>query len=458
MGAIWTRRSREPRAMGPRVITQNRSSGRQHQEQVADIFKLNMDCFGEIFDYLSIQDLISFSQTCKRLNQVAGYTFQQNYANADIIYKNGSIFIRDLCNADCFTKFIHKVRIRENEHLKKFVRIQFKFHQIRQIELVCVQMTRDKVELFKQNLANMEMLKFEYVDMNGRFHDDILKFCSNLKRLVITDGRAKRVLMGRGNKWLLKKYPTLEEIEIISNPSQLKKLKKFLELNPNIRKLSITDTYLKWYEQSLIGSKINLEELIVLNVSIDVNVIHQLNALYAHGFYKQLKMYFITWKDDNEVWEQMTSLNGLVMLSVGSGQGKSLIKLSRFTGIPELSITQKQSIADYWTLSTSLTNLERLQIWQASTDDILPFIRKSVKLHKIKIDFLGSGAHFDVQTNIVDLRGLNQEREKLIGARKLTIYVKEKIYLATKWELTETNIGLIRLKREESCDWNGFYI
>lgn len=115
MGAIWTRRSSEPRAMGPRVITQSRSSGKQHQEQVADILKLNEDCFGEIFDYFSIQDLISFSQTCKRLNQVAGYAFQQNYTNADIIYKNGSIFIRDLCNADCFTKFIHKVRIRQDK-------------------------------------------------------------------------------------------------------------------------------------------------------------------------------------------------------------------------------------------------------------------------------------------------------------------------------------------------------
>lgn len=168
-------------------------------------------------------------------------------------------------------------------------------------------------------------------------------------------------------------------------------------------------------------------------------------------------MYFITWKDNDEVWEQMTTLSGLVLLSVGSGQGNSLIKLSRFSSISELSITQKHSISDYWTLSTSLTNLERPQIWQASSDDILPFIRESVKLHKIKMDFLGSGAHFDVQTNIFDLRAFNQERQHLIGARKLTIYVKEKIYLATKWKLTETNLGLIRLNREESCDWNGFY-
>lgn len=37
------------------------------------IFKLYMDCFVEIFDYLSLKDLIAFGNTCKRLCPYAGH-------------------------------------------------------------------------------------------------------------------------------------------------------------------------------------------------------------------------------------------------------------------------------------------------------------------------------------------------------------------------------------------------
>lgn len=36
----------------------------------APIFALNIDCFEEIFDYLSLKDVHSFGQTCKALQKV----------------------------------------------------------------------------------------------------------------------------------------------------------------------------------------------------------------------------------------------------------------------------------------------------------------------------------------------------------------------------------------------------
>lgn len=49
------------------------------ETQTDDILKLDIDCLEEIFDYLSITDLVSVGKTCKRLKQVAEYCYQQNY-------------------------------------------------------------------------------------------------------------------------------------------------------------------------------------------------------------------------------------------------------------------------------------------------------------------------------------------------------------------------------------------
>ena len=41
------------------------------------IFKLSVDCFENLFDYLSIVDLDSLAQTCTRMQRVVGHFYQQ---------------------------------------------------------------------------------------------------------------------------------------------------------------------------------------------------------------------------------------------------------------------------------------------------------------------------------------------------------------------------------------------
>lgn len=48
-------------------------------EQTDGIFKLNNDCYGEAFDYLSMKNLVSVARTCKQLREVAKYWFKINY-------------------------------------------------------------------------------------------------------------------------------------------------------------------------------------------------------------------------------------------------------------------------------------------------------------------------------------------------------------------------------------------
>lgn len=69
-----------------------------NQNQTADIFKLDIDCFEEVFDYLNLKDLLSVGKTCKRLQKVAIHIRKQNYPS--IAYKNSSN-IFPWVNQDC---------------------------------------------------------------------------------------------------------------------------------------------------------------------------------------------------------------------------------------------------------------------------------------------------------------------------------------------------------------------
>lgn len=51
----------------------------RHRQPAAAIFKLNVNCLNDIFDYLSLHDIQSIGQTCKLLQQAAGEYFQANH-------------------------------------------------------------------------------------------------------------------------------------------------------------------------------------------------------------------------------------------------------------------------------------------------------------------------------------------------------------------------------------------
>lgn len=78
------------------------------------IFKLNIDCFDEIFDYLSTEDLLGIGQTCKMMQQVVGEYFKKNYTAAsmfggnDGIYRVFSINGTERAETAGFNKFIRK--------------------------------------------------------------------------------------------------------------------------------------------------------------------------------------------------------------------------------------------------------------------------------------------------------------------------------------------------------------
>lgn len=100
-------------------------------------------------------------------------------------------------------------------------------------------------------------------------------------------------------------------------------------------------------------------------------------------------------------------------------------------------------------LAEKLMNIERLYLCKEYEIEILVFMKSLRNLKKIKLFYF-------VRTEILQLEMLNRAREELAGAQKVTIYVPDAIFLATKWATKNgtTNFSLIEMKRSSSYEWN----
>lgn len=96
-----------------------------------------------------------------------------------------------------------------------------------------------------------------------------------------------------------------------------------------------------------------------------------------------------------------------------------------------------------------IPNVERLYFSKVMTRRIFSFVRSSPKLKHIRIRTLQDIDKFKK----LDLATLNREREQLLSACKVNIYVKENVYLAAKWAMNIIEYKLVALKRFESTEW-----
>lgn len=235
----------------------------------------------------------------------------------------------------------------------------------------------------------------------------------------------------------------------------------FLELNPNIQKFATTSTFIWENRHQILLANVKLNNLAIrMDFETRDNagpMCDLLNVLYARGFYRKLEFYFFQILDQQEI-NQLAVLNGLVKLYVESCRNS--VVLSPLKGLEELHIGNKTPytdhygwITDFEVLANELSNLRRIHFVCVGIDDILPFIRRSAEMQRIKVDKLRTKIPFKNYNRIIDLFALNQEREKVIDAQKITLFVEEDIFLGTKWMTGETDLKFIRLKRKESFEW-----
>lgn len=339
------------------------------------------------------------------------------------------------------------------------------FHQIRtnsykslnQIEMTASGVSRKQFIGVKTYLEKVQYIKVypDSLSLKEGFFESFLKFCSNLKRLTIV--LVSTNLIHYQNDWLLRNYPLLEHFELqMLNAHKIEAMETFLQLNPNIRTIAIYGRFLWMNRESfrIVGHKLNiLATTYIENYlnSVELSVFcGLLNELHEQKLYKRLHLYFPGACFKQIHANELALVKGLAKLAVMNPH--ELVNLASLTDLEELFMGSSNFIADLKDLPAKLINLKRVQFLITSLNDILILIRGARKLNKLKFNLIRNESS-DEFIDFLDLLMLNKEREKLSGASKIIIYVREKIYLATKWTIKCTNYTFIEMKRATSYDW-----
>lgn len=199
------------------IKTITRKPGAQSSVSVAlspDIFKLNIICFHELFEWLSLNELLAIAKTCTRLQEVAGDFYRSHYVSKRVTGEKSGICI-EYRPLDIISNYITKVYISGNR-LKVYSFIGSNCKSLRQIRLEGA-LPEGGIECINEILKNIEIIDLDACLFYEEFFDYILRHCTKMKSLSVKRSekiRNKSVIIGSGNEWLLQNYPKLENFEL----------------------------------------------------------------------------------------------------------------------------------------------------------------------------------------------------------------------------------------------------
>lgn len=300
--------------------------------------------------------------------------------------------------------------------------------------------------------------------LNCELYHGFLKFCTNLKylRMELNHNDNHESLAGTGNGWLLRKYPSLNHIGFENTaasifplsaakkpPVEFMELKTFFQLNPNIKILSTNFYFLESNRNILISANKVFDQLNLLDMDFNDDKYYSLlNDLYDLGVFKRLHLRGFDVKDPSK----LQSIHGLEELSIHKIE-------SVIPPLPHLKEFNFFSIGNRHFIPNiiNLVNIERFYTESSLFEEILGMIRRFKNIQYIKANFT-IRTRFEPYFNgeYIDLVKVNEERKKLSGACKTTIYIDEELFLATKWKTGVTNLSLIELKRTKATHWKNF--
>lgn len=410
------------------------------RDQQSTLLKLDADCLEELFEWLSLKDLLALRRTCKRLKKVVDYHILTNYPASGFAYKK--VYIS--CHS-----------------VNKFSQLDACLVQrIKEVNVMFNDMTGDQIEGIRGILCQADKIDvIEWYwdhEVNQDFYEFFLKFCKNTKYLSISNIQ-RGPIIGIGNEWLLRSYPQLQHLQLNDSDlfgeghsDKIPELAEFFTCNPNVRTFSTTFHMLKLNGDFLKAANVKLDRLTVFGDWSRDDAMYELcnllKELYRKGFYQRLHFHvYHTYSEEN--LQQIVSAPAIEKLHLMTISAV----MPPLVHLKELCITTGDNFADLDAVAKNLLNVERIFIARCSSNFIVPFIRYAPKVRHLKVVFLSEGMYFDGKT--VDLLRMNQERQLLSGASKTNIYVNEKVFLATKWTANQVSVGLIELKRDRAYGW-----
>lgn len=404
-------------------------TGAPNEDAQTNIFKLN-DCFEDLFECLSLKDLLKVRRTCKRMKAVVDQHIKLNYPQ---------LLRLNIFNRQKFSDFCET-------HLDYFT-------WIKHLSIWTVELTGTQIDGMKYVLNQLESLELREVVIAGDLYEVLLKHCPRLKYLAVRTETAPQTIIGTGNEWLLRCYPTIEHIAVeswssLDEPLQCTtELLTFFQQNPNIRIFSTNSTFLAMCHQFMLDANIKFDRLnIYMNRNLHFNWVLA-NDFYQRSFYKQLHLY-----SNQEEFFQDQLLSAFCSL-----EKLHLFALPEGFPIPVVESITDLSIGMFYLLPSeypklfaeNFTNLQRIEVQNAHMHDMQTFICHSTKLQEVKIWKLLVDNPDEPLIN--DFVAFNEERKKLAHAHTVTIYISEQHFLRLNFG-RKFNLSLIKVNRLESCE------
>lgn len=408
-----------------------------------------------------------------RKHHMIGYILQNTYAGLEVKSTENSFCIDDH-EVFNFRDYFKKIRIDrsgaldyfsnqvldEPTEFKRLNHLEFDHMKINSIQISCIEPTLKKVNALRLNVCEIE----------GDFYDKILSKCSQLTHLCVSSNAPESKIIGTNNDWMYKKCGKLEHFELfLFQEPEIAKFTKFLEENSKIKTFSTSIECFWANRSSLIDCKVELTDLIIF-INFDTweyfgQFWDDLNQLYERKFYKRLSLYYYSPECAQNMITQMAALKAVVKLKFMQCENRvDLSAFSQSVHLETLFIKSSDQIMDLQTMATNCINLKVIHFGTAQIAHIKILIEKAVNLSEIVIDHLINDNFADEQ--IIDLSLLNNKREgldraqiakkdkKAKKAEKVTIFVQEEMYLATKRRMRniDSNIDLskVKLMRKES--------
>ncbi|XP_031637209.1 uncharacterized protein LOC116349762 [Contarinia nasturtii] len=467
----------------------------------AYIFTLNNDCFQALFPYMPLKDLVALGQTCKFFRQNTGEFFRKNYSAAKTVCQCDGIRVFDshtmwgdkrrIAIPD-YNEFVTSTGLSDSLGSYNYMKLHYKeFKMLKNLTLADVCLKRYHIHCLRPILRTIEELHLLSCTVTEDLYTLLLQYCVNMKRLHVqlfdSDFSPKY-------EWLINVYPKLEHFELIvcDGPTKAEFL-AFFQLNPKVRSFSCHYSTLDKISndsKQFIEASVKLDSL---GLKFDYRhsskkQLELLNHFHIDGSFNKLHL-----STDLGDWENLAPFSGnenpfVEKLFIDSCVSFKKMKplLNQLTELAETKSDppkrfvfdiedgyededdleyedeyqfeakgkgkgkEKSNETEISTYVNDLVNIERLYFENPSEIDILPFIQRLKKLKKIKL------IQRTTWPVVLKLRKLNAEREKLDGAGKVTIYLPDKDFLATKWASKNgsTNFSKIQIKRLDSFEWN----
>lgn len=424
-------------------------------------FKLNIDCFNEIFDYLPTEDLFGLEQTCRLMQQLVGEYVEENYSSAAKLDKTKfleqtfSSGIPEHATTGVY-RFIKHISLNglnrqtlTSQSLRCIESCASAFTSLNHLCLEAVDLTAHWLIGIQSILQTLEIVELKQCSLNCNFYESFLKHCINLKRLYISSS-TEDIIQASENEWLLKTYPKLEHLGLVPRKQlrfNMNELDRFFELNPKVKSFSTNYRFLWENQVEFAESSIQLHELGVIvhqkGMTLRMeSVFGLLNELHDRCFYKKLALRMPEINEDYT--EGMTKLQGLEKLSVNFLDQNC--GLQNVSNLKQLTVVHATPRVDMSILAEKLVNLER---YLGNLTYIKPFCRHGTKLSRIVLMCQNESLNESVNANesLFDVTTLNNERKKLKNARKVTIFAPDHCFVTFKWMNGDLDKEFVRIKR-----------